>query len=54
MFIKHSLQGKTSTLIVYVDDFVLTGGDLEEMEQWKEYMASEFEIKDLGTVEIYS
>ena len=48
LFVKHSLQGKITALIVYVDDIVLTGDDLEEMQRLMEYMAKEFEIKDLG------
>ena len=48
LFVKHSLQGKTIALIVYVDDIILIGNDLEEMQRLKKYMANEFEIKDLG------
>ena len=32
---------------MYVDDIVLTGGDLEEMQWINDYMAREFETKDL-------
>jgi hypothetical protein len=32
LFIKHPSQGKVTTLIVYVDDIVLTGNDDGEMQ----------------------
>ena len=35
---------------MYVDDIALTGNDLEEMNRLREYLAKEFEIKDLGTL----
>lgn len=49
MFIKHSEDGKTTVLIVYVDDIILTGSDLAKMDLLKKSLAIEFEIKDLGT-----
>ena len=36
MFIKGSKEGKIAVLIVYVDDIILTGDDLVEMERLKE------------------
>ncbi|XP_028090684.1 uncharacterized protein LOC114290875 [Camellia sinensis] len=33
LFVKHSSHGKTTTLIVYVDDIVLTRDDVEEIPQ---------------------
>ena len=53
LFIKHSSQGKTTALIVYVDDIVLTGDDVEEMKKLKGYLSSEFEIKDLGPLKYF-
>ena len=47
LFIKHH-KGKTTLLIVYVDDIVVTGDDKEEMAQLKRLLAQEFEIKNLG------
>lgn len=44
---KHSSNGKISTLIVYVDDIILTGDYKEEIRQLKKILAAEFEIKDL-------
>ena len=50
MFVKHSEKGKIAILIVYVDDIVLTGDYLIEMEWLKKSLASSFEIKDLRTL----
>ena len=52
LFFKRN-QGKTTTLIVYVDDMVLTGNDLEEMKLLQEYLSKEFEIKDLGSLKYF-
>ena len=38
---------------MYVDDIILTGNDLEEMERLKDVMAREFEIKDLGPLRYF-
>ena len=43
MFIKHLEGGRVSVLIVYVDDIILTGDDLSEMNRLKASLASEFE-----------
>lgn len=36
-----------------MDDIVLTGDDLEEMQRLKEYLSREFEIKDLGALKYF-
>lgn len=48
MFFKHTKEGKIVILIVYVDDFIVTGNDRDEIRKLKEMLAKEFEIKDLG------
>ena len=53
LFIKHSIQGKTTALIVYVDNIVLTGNDLEKIMRLKKYLATEFKIKDLGALKFF-
>lgn len=53
LFVKHSSHGKTTSLIVYVDDIVLTGDNVEEIPRLKEQLAKEFEIKDLGYLKYF-
>ena len=52
LFYKHK-NGKTTILIVYVDDIILTEDDKAEMERLKKKLALEFEMKDLGTLRYF-
>ncbi|XP_022876792.1 uncharacterized protein LOC111394998 [Olea europaea var. sylvestris] len=52
IFIKLK-EGKVTTLIVYVDDMVLTGDDPGEMKLLQEYLAIEFEMKNLGQLKYF-
>ena len=47
LFLKKQ-YGKITTLIVYVDDMVVTGNDRDERKALQSYLSSEFEMKDLG------
>jgi hypothetical protein len=49
MFIKKGV-GKIAVLIVYVDDIIMTGNDVDEILNLKSSLAREFEIKDLGSL----
>ncbi|XP_060964985.1 retrovirus-related Pol polyprotein from transposon RE2 [Cannabis sativa] len=53
MFYKHSEEGKVAILIVYVDDIVITGDDIDEQERLKRRFGEEFEIKDLGPLKYF-
>ncbi|XP_073041799.1 uncharacterized protein [Primulina eburnea] len=53
MFYKHSKEGKTAVLIVYIDDIILTGSDYEELGELKERLAKEFEVKNLGLLKYF-
>jgi hypothetical protein len=53
LFIKHSFHGKVTTLIMYVDDIVLTGNDDGEIQNSRHHLANEFEIKDLGSLKYF-
>ena len=53
LFFKHSNNGKITVLIVYVDDIIVTGNDLDEIGRLKGKLAKEFEIKDLGTLRYF-
>ena len=52
MFIKYK-KGKITTLIVYMDDMILTGDDLEERKALQQFLASKFEMKDLGQLKYF-
>ena len=48
MFYKHLTNGKFAILIMYVDNIILVGDDIGEMEKLKRVLVSEFEVKNLG------
>ena len=41
------------TLIVYVDDMVVTGNDPKERKTLQNYLSREFEMKDLGPLKYF-
>ncbi|KAI5328623.1 hypothetical protein L3X38_028020 [Prunus dulcis] len=47
LFLKSD-EGKLTTLIVYVDDIIVTENDAEEQLKLQKYLSQEFEMKDLG------
>ena len=47
MFIKHSIKGEPTALLVYVDDIIVIENDEAEKESLTKYLAREFEIKKL-------
>ncbi|KAL4021159.1 hypothetical protein IC575_019950 [Cucumis melo] len=53
LFTKVSKTRKIVVLIVYVDDIVLIGDDQTEINQLKQKMGDEFEIKDLGNLKYF-
>ena len=53
LFVKPNSGGKITILIVYVDDIILTGDDSDEIFKLKRMLATEFEIKDLGTLRYF-
>lgn len=52
LFYRHK-NGKTTILIVYVDDIILTGDDIMEMDRLKKALTLEFEMKDLGNLRYF-
>nr|CAN66727.1 hypothetical protein VITISV_041956 [Vitis vinifera] len=40
-------------LIVYVDDIILSGNDMEELQNLKKYLSEEFEVKNLGNLKYF-
>jgi len=46
--VKHIVSGGVITLLVYVDDIIVTDNDEKEEKVLREWLSKEFEIKDLG------
>ena len=46
LFLKHRL-GKVTALIIYVDDMIITGDDIEEIARLQGQLATEFEMENL-------
>ncbi|RVW36998.1 Retrovirus-related Pol polyprotein from transposon TNT 1-94 [Vitis vinifera] len=53
LFVQKSHAGKMTILIVYVDDIILSGNDMEELQNLKKYLSEEFEVKDLGNLKYF-
>ena len=52
LFLKKQ-QGKITALIVYLDDMVVTGNDLEERKALQGYLSKEFKMKDLDPLKYF-
>ena len=52
LFLKKG-GGKITALIIYVDDMIVTGNDQDEMSSLQKYLASEFEMKQLGNLKYF-
>ncbi|RVW76011.1 Retrovirus-related Pol polyprotein from transposon RE1 [Vitis vinifera] len=52
LFLKKQ-HGKITTLVVYVDDMVVTGNDPEERKALQNDLSREFEMKDLGLLKYF-
>jgi hypothetical protein len=46
------VEGQPLILVLYLDDLILTGGD-SLIQDCKEYLAREFEMKDLGIMHYF-
>lgn len=52
LFLKQQ-RGKLTALIIYVDDMIITGDDLEEIAELQRRLANEFEMKNLGGLKYF-
>lgn len=52
LFTKITVVGLTC-ILVYVDDLVLAGDDIEEIQSIKRHLDSLFSIKDLGVLKFF-
>ena len=47
LFLRHTDKG-TILLLLYVDDIIITGDDLSDIQELKDFLRQQFEIKDPG------
>ena len=52
MFVR-SHQGNFIALLVYVDDVILAGNNLQEIEETKRFLSQQFKLKDLGQLKYF-
>ena len=53
LFVKHTPEGRTVVIIVYVDDIILTRNHREEIGKLKSFLTYEFKIKDLKSLKYF-
>ena len=53
LFYKHNPDGKTTILVIYVDDIIITGNDKEERIRLEQSLTNEFAIKNLGRMKYF-
>ena len=52
LFLKHR-KNKVATLIIYVDEMIITKDDTEENSRLQEQLSAEFEMKNLGGLKYF-
>ena len=53
LFVRHFISRKIVVLLVYVNDIIMIGDDLEGIESLKKCLIKEFEIKELGKLKYF-
>ncbi|CAN6712060.1 unnamed protein product [Malus baccata var. baccata] len=52
LFLKRQ-NGKLTALIIYIDDMIVTGDDQKEIQCLQKYLATEYEMKELGELKYF-
>jgi len=50
VYVKKGIEGNQLLICLYVDDLIVTGSDVNEIEAFKTQMMNEFEMSDLGNL----
>ena len=53
VFYHHTFTGQCISLIVYVDDIVITGSDQTGIQKLKQHLFNRFQTKDLGKLKYF-
>ena len=49
VYLREYLNGENIYLLLYIDNLLIVGKDVEEINKFKQLLFKEFEMKDLGT-----
>ena len=49
----RTCDGKITTVLVYVDDVILTGNNLHDIEATKSFLKTRFKLNDLGQLKYF-
>ncbi|CAL2228767.1 unnamed protein product [Prunus armeniaca] len=52
LFLKHH-KGNVTALIIYIDNMIITGNDKYEISHIQDYLATEFDMKNLGGLKYF-
>ena len=53
VYVKESTEGGLIIICLYVDDLIVTGSNIKDIEQFKKTMEAEFEMTDLGRLSYF-
>ena len=53
LFIKHSVTGTITVLLIYIDEILITRGDVEEVHRLTKALSRQFEMKELGQLKYF-
>ena len=53
LFYKHSNDAKVTILIIYINDIIITGNDIEERIKVEQGLIKELAVKNLGRMKYF-